>query len=351
MSCYIEGCAKQPSMQHQHLSGMGAIASLEEKLRNYYNKNYVVLFCNATTALQSLCIALELYKTEIITAPINWGGSIAPFLLHKNKLHFVSYDPDSLNLCKNDLLLSMTTKTKAVLSVDYNGTPVDSKSIKEFCQQNNLSYISDCAQSLGAYIGDKPAGYWADAIVLSFSPGKSLFAGEGGAVVTNEPMIYEKLLWISQHPSKQKTVLGLSNYNEYTPVNGRINPLSAILLSETFDSSLDILKEYQSKCFQMIRFLEKEKLIMPVSCIENPNNSTFFNLLIRMVESINIEQINSFLKENKFPYIANYHTIKIIPFDPIFRKQYRNQFLCSEKLLSQKKFSPLKSQVKLTPIF
>ena len=207
---YIGSCFQHTDTHRQHLSGAGATYLLEEKLRILYKKKHAIAFSNATAALQTLCIALDLYRTEILTSPINWGGSISHFLFQGSKLRFSSFDPVSLNLSVSDLPLAITDKTRAVLSVDYNGTPINSEAIKTFCSQNNLIYISDCAQSLGASYKNKPSGYFADAIVLSFSPGKSIFAGEGGAIITDDDNIYEKILWYSQHPSRQKTFILIS---------------------------------------------------------------------------------------------------------------------------------------------
>lgn len=344
---YIEVCFQQPSMQHQHLSGSGATYFLEEKLRNYYCKKFAITFSNATTALQAVCIALELHNTEILTTPINWGGSISPFLLHRNKLRFTSFDPVSLNLSLCDLPSAITPKTKALLSVDFNGTPAESKAIKLFCSKHNLSYISDSAQSLGSYLNNKPAGYFADAIVLSFSPGKSFFAGEGGAVITDDESIYEKIVWFSQHPSRQKTVFGLSNYNEYAPLNGRMNPLSTILLNETFESSLSALKNYQAECFELLTQLQKEKLIEETPHLPLQNSSTFFNFSLQMKPAVILQQVNDFLKELKHPFNAVQSSIKLIPFETLFRKQFRGKYSCSENLLKQKISAQFKDRIKL----
>lgn len=334
---YIEGCLQQPSMQHQHLSGAGATYFLEEKLKAYYNKKYAVTFSNATTAIQTLCIAMDLNNTEILTSPINWGGSISPFLLHRNKLRFTSFDPVSLNLSLRDLPSAITQKTKAVLSVDFNGIPVDSEAIKTFCSQNNLIYISDSAQSLGSSLNNKPAGYFADAIVLSFSPGKSFFTGEGGAVITDDGTIYEKLLWYSQHPSRQKTVFGLSNYNDYAPINGRMNPLSAILLNETFEDTYNALKEYQFKCFRLIRQLQAINLIEETPHIPAPSASTFFGLSLKLKESSSIMQVTEFLKLQNQPFFVDEYFPRVIPFEASFRKQFRKRFSCSKALVEQNK--------------
>lgn len=345
---YIEGCFQQPSMQRQHLSGAGATHFFEEQLRVYYKKKYAITFCNATIALQALCIAMDLNNTEILTSPINWGGSISPFLLHRNKLRFTSFDPVSLNLFLSDLFSAITQKTKAVLSVDFNGTPVNSEAIKTFCSQNNLIYISDSAQSLGSFFNDKPAGYYADAIVLSFSPGKSFFAGEGGAVLTDDDNIYEKLLWYSQHPSRQKTVFGLSNYNDYAPINGRMNPLSAIFLNETFKDTFNALKEHQIKIFQLIKQLQANNLIEETPHIPTPSASTFFGIMLQLRKTSSIMQINEFLKLLNQPFFAYEYFPKLIPFEASFRKQFKRRFSCSNGLAEQYKSLQQNLWLKLT---
>lgn len=345
---YIEGCLQHPSMQRQHLAGAGATYFLEEKLRVYYKKKYAVTFCNATTALQALCIAMDLNNTEIVTSPINWGGSISPFLLHRNKLRFTSFDPVSLNLSLRDLPSAITQKTKAVLSVDFNGTPVDSEAIKTFCSQNNLLYISDSAQSLGSSLNNKPAGYYADAIVLSFSPGKSFFAGEGGAVITDDDTIYEKLLWYSQHPSRQKTVFGLSNYNDYAPINGRMNPLSAILLNETFEDTYNDLKEYQIKCFWLIRQFQVNNLIEETPHIPDPSGSTFFKISMKLKPSSSFGQVKEFLRQQNQPFIAEKYIPVVIPFEASFRNQFRRKFSCTEALVEQNKATKINQWLRLT---
>lgn len=344
---YIEGCFQQPSMQSQHLSGAGATFLLEEKLRKYYNKKFTVLFSSATTALQAVCIALELHNTEIITSPINWGGSIAPFLLHRNNLRFVSFDPYSLNLSISDLPSGITAKAKAVLSVDFNGTPADSKAIKRFCSEHGLKYISDSAQSFGAYRDKKPAGFFADAIILSFSPGKSLFGFEGGAAITDDEKLYEKLIWYSQHPSKQKAVFGISNYNEYAPINGRIHPVTALYLTEIFEASLSELKKYQTKCFQLLIQLQNEKLVEATKHISSAEATTFFNFSIRLKSNVNVNQVNDFLKQTDKSFTTMHSFPKLIPFDASFRKQFRRKFSCSDKLLKQELLIQQRNQVTL----
>lgn len=102
----------------------------------------------------------------------------------------------------------------------------------------------------------KPESHLADALVVSFTAGKTLCAGEGGAVLTNRRDIYEKLVWWTQHPHRQHRDLALSLDNEFA-LNGRINPLAAGMASCRFETALTQLGAHRSQCFQIIDRLNK----------------------------------------------------------------------------------------------
>jgi len=330
---YIKGCIKNPISQNQHLSGTGATYEFEEKLIKYYSKKHAVTFSNCTTAMLTLYHSLNFKNKEVITTPLNWGGSISPIIFSGSKIIFSSIDQKSLNLNPSDLVNSLSSKTKAVLSVDYNGIPADSKQIKEFCKSNNLYYISDSAQSFGAFRDQRPAGYFADFIVLSFGPGKSLFGGEGGAILTDNEEIYEKIIWFSQHPYRQKSTFGPDTYNEYLPFNGRLNPLSAIMLNNLFYVYLKRIKTKQVKTFELLNLLRKNKFIHLPKQIAQYNNSAYFKLQYLLFKSIKIEDINDFLKNNNFNFQATQYKPNLIPLDKSFVRQFKNKYHSNKSYL------------------
>lgn len=347
---YMEGCVSQPSNQREHLAGAGATYNFEQKLCNYYSKKYAVTFCNATTGLLALSVAMEIKKGEILTTPFTWGGSISSFLFCGGKIVFGAVENDTLNLDPNKLLAALSSKTKVVLSTDFNGVPANSKAIKDFCTEHGLLYISDSAQSLGATRDGTAAGFFADATVLSFSPGKSFFGGEGGAILTDDSNLYEKLIWVSQHPARQKKYFGLSGYNEYSPVNGRINPLAAIVLNELFEDYQNKIFAYQAKCFDVVAQLSKQGLIVVPQQLIEPNNSTYFNLQFRIPEKVKIIKIDFYLKNKALPFVAETVKPNCIPFDKTFRKQFAKKFSVSNGLNEQKEFLKTSDWIKLIQI-
>lgn len=348
LSDYIEGCVSQPSIQMQHLSGAGATYRFEQRLCRLFTKRYAVAFCNATSALLALAVAMEIKRGEIISTPFTWGGSISPFLFCGSKIVFGAVEDDTYNLDPNKMLAALSSKTKLVLSTDFNGIPANSKAIKDFCTQHGLLYISDSAQSLGAARDGCPAGVFADAIVLSFSPGKSFFGGEGGAVLTDNAELHEKLIWYSQHPARQKKSFGLSGYNEYSPLNGRLNPLSAILLNELFEEYKVKTATYQTKCFDVICQLKNEGLIIVSEELSKTDSSTYFNLMFRIPEKVKVNEIEFYLKTNRIPFHVETVKPSCIPFDKTFRSQFVKRFAVSTGLNEQKEFIKTSQWIKLT---
>jgi perosamine synthetase len=296
------------SFQTCHLTGNGVIREVEEMIRDYYEKKYVLTFPNATTAIWALILALNLQNKVIASSPFGWAGAIAPFLLFNNKVLFAGVD-NSLNINGYE------TKWKqenidAIFSMDYGGIPAETKRLKRIAQDAGAMLISDSSQSFGATRDGKPAGFWADAIILSFTSSKAINSLEGGAIVTDDKNIFQKLLRISQHPYRQKINLGIKSFNEFTPVNGRMNPFSALILKNTFSDQFLSLATIQDKYFTLYQQLIHDRVIMKIPGLESPGSSTFFEFLVEPLhwEKHLIGQLN------KVHTDFNFQIVQLIPF-------------------------------------
>jgi perosamine synthetase len=339
---YIGDCLLLPDVQLQHLSGAGATFMLEEKLCRYFGKKYALSFCNATTALLTLSLALGVKNKEIVTTPFNWEGSIGSFLMTGSRLVFGGVEENTLNIDANRIESSVTAKTKVVLSVDFCGTPADSFQIKKFCSQNGLFYISDSAQSMGANRDDKPAGYFADAIVLSFGPGKSFYGAEGGAILTDDSGLYEKMIWLSRHPNRQKRNFGLTDCNLYSPINGRMNPLSSIILNELFMYYFEKLKVYQDEFFSIFNHLNETGFVWLPDQFTDSTCSTYHNPILRLQG----KKLQDEFETSKFN--LRLFRPNCIPWDRSFVKQFRGRFNISYALKEQMDFFKKEMWIKIT---
>ncbi|MBD2151123.1 DegT/DnrJ/EryC1/StrS family aminotransferase [Pseudanabaena sp. FACHB-1277] len=258
-----------------HLSGTGAIAALEDKLARHYGKKYALCCSNATTALLAIALALDLKQEQFITTPLTYGGTLAGWLLLGNQPVFAGVEPVTYTLDPVAVRESITPEVKAILAVDLFGNPCDMQGLRDIADEFGLWYIADAAQSLGACRDRLPASSLADAIVVSFTVGKSLCAGEGGAIITDNAELYQKLVWFTQHPYRQYRDLGLENQ---FGLNGRMHPLAAAIANATFEQAMQDLQVYQSHCLAIAVALNEIGLteVMPHSL---GYRSTFFNLV------------------------------------------------------------------------
>jgi len=259
----------------QHLYGTGAVADLEQKLARHYGKKYALCCCNATTALLAIALALDLKQEQFITTPLTYGGTLAGWLLLGNRPLFAGVEPVTYTLDPVAVRAAITPEVKAILAVDLFGNPCDMQGLRDVADEFGLWYIADAAQSLGADRDRLPASSLADAIVVSFTVGKSLCAGEGGAIITDDAELYQKLVWFTQHPYRQYRDLGLENQ---FGLNGRMHPLGAAIANATFEEALQDLQGYQSHCLAIAAALNEIGLteMMPHSL---DYRSTFFRFV------------------------------------------------------------------------
>jgi dTDP-4-amino-4,6-dideoxygalactose transaminase len=260
-----------------HLVGTSAVADLEAKLRQHYGMRYAVCVSNATTGLLAVALALNLRCAEFVTTPYTYGASLAGWLLLGNRPVFADIDPQTLTLAAEAIPPCITPRTKAILAVDIFGNPADMKALRQTADEYGLWYVADAAQSLGARREGAPASSLADALVVSFTVGKTLCAGEGGAILTNHAALYEKLVWFTQHPARQRRDLGLGLDNEFA-LNGRIHPAAAIGAATNFEKALADLQQHQQRCFELIEALNASGLTQQIEFRPQNIQPSFFRL-------------------------------------------------------------------------
>lgn len=237
------------------LAGLGAISALEARLENMYGLPYALAVSSATSGLLALGIVAELAAAEFVTTAYTWGGTVAPFMMLGGRPVFADIDPGTLTLDPRSVERAITENTRAIVSVDVHGNPADDASLREIANRHGVLFIADSAQGFGATREGRPASVLADALVLSFSTGKSLAAGEGGAILTSHPDIYERLLLLTQHPSRVARELGMARRTEHVPLNARMHPAAATRLVAEWDAALASLPARQAACFEILEAL------------------------------------------------------------------------------------------------
>jgi len=308
-----------------HLVGTGAVARLERRLAKYFSAQYAICFSSATTALDGIALALGIERCEFLTQPFLNGPSIAPWMRHSNSVVFADIEPETLSLSPEAARDAITGSTKAILAVDVLGLPSDSRALRSVADEAGIWYIADSCQALGARRDGLPASSHAHAIVLSFSYSKLIFGGEGGLVVTNDRKLYERLIWHTQHPLRQKRELGLSVCNAFA-LNGRIHPSAAEAALESFEAAFRALRRWQELCRSVLELLCSGGCAKQEMFDESSVVPSYYTFSIELQEHISQREMLSFLESNGINATISNLPCSVIFENPVFTTLYSRKF-------------------------
>ncbi|GAA9373897.1 UDP-4-amino-4,6-dideoxy-N-acetyl-beta-L-altrosamine transaminase [Helicobacter pylori] len=178
----------------------------EEALCEFLGVKHALVFNSATSALLTLYRNFSDFNAdcnEIITTPISFVATANMLLESGYKPIFAEIKNDG-NIDELALEKLINEKTKAIVSVDYAGKSVEIGSIQKLCKRHSLSFLSDSSHALGSEYQNKKVGGFALASVFSFHAIKPITTAEGGAVVTNDGELYEKMKWFRSHGMLKK---------------------------------------------------------------------------------------------------------------------------------------------------
>jgi 8-amino-3,8-dideoxy-alpha-D-manno-octulosonate transaminase len=168
------------------------VATFEKEFAQRMGTRYALGVTSGTAALQCAINALEVGPgDEVILPAWTWHSCYTAILLAGGLPVFAEID-ESFNIDPADIEHRITPQTKAIMAVHLQGSPADLDRILAVAHKHNLRVIEDCAQSVGASYQGRPVGSIADIGIYSLQLNKTITAGEGGAVVTNDPVLFER---------------------------------------------------------------------------------------------------------------------------------------------------------------
>jgi UDP-4-amino-4,6-dideoxy-N-acetyl-beta-L-altrosamine transaminase len=191
-------------LQSDFLTTGPEIEKFERAIASYVGAEYCVVVANGTAALHLAVLALELDKGSMgITSPNT-------FVATSNALVYAGLTPDFVDIDPNhyvidpDRLKSRLEESKpsVVLPVHFAGNTYGIERISELCRKDGIKVIEDASHSMGGSYSDGSlvgSCSYSDMTTFSFHPVKTMTCGEGGAVTTNNPELYSRLLTLRTH--------------------------------------------------------------------------------------------------------------------------------------------------------
>ena len=238
------------------------VRAFEDRLASFGAARRALSCGNGTDALALPLMAWEIGPGDAVFCPsftfaatpevIPWTGATPVFVDILPDSYNI--DPDHLEAAIDAVEAKGELTPRAVIAVDLFGQPADYPRLAEICRRRGLKLIADSAQGFGCTLHGRHPVHWADAATTSFFPAKPLGGyGDGGAVLTDDERLYERMDSLRVHGKTVKSDINghpLPHDPKYLNMrigmNSRLDTLQAAILLEklaVFDEEIELRQE------------------------------------------------------------------------------------------------------------
>ncbi|MDL1957558.1 MAG: DegT/DnrJ/EryC1/StrS family aminotransferase [Candidatus Desulfofervidus auxilii] len=276
------------------------VHAFEKTFAEYLGIRHCIAVNSGTSALIVSLLSIGLKPGDEVILPVNTFIATAEAIsLLGGKPVFVDIDERTYNINPNKIEEKITSHTRAIIPVHLYGQCADMDPILEIAKKYKLWVIEDACQAHGAEYKSKKAGTIGHIGCFSFYPSKNLGAwGEGGAIVTNNHKLAEKMYKIRNHGSTKKY------QHDIIGGNFRMEEFqAAVLLVKLKD--LDTNNEKRRKiAFTYTNLLKNIKGIIPP--FEAPYIKHVYHLYVVRIISKNRNLIETYLKNKNIETLIHY---------------------------------------------
>ncbi len=175
--------------------GSGVISKFEKAFCRFTGAAFALAMTNGTATLHSAYFAVGVGPgCEVIVPSYTWHASATPVLQCGATPVFCDIDSKTLTADPDDIERRITERTKAICVVHVWGNPAQMDRIMEIANRRGIAVIEDCSHAHGAVYKGKAVGTWGAIGCFSLNCGKGVDAGEGGVAITDDPVLFDRML-------------------------------------------------------------------------------------------------------------------------------------------------------------
>lgn len=326
-------------MESDYLTQGPVTPLFEKELELFCNARFALASINATSALHLACLSIGIKKGDTVwTSPISFVASANCVIYCGGEIDFVDIDPKTYNISIDSLKEKLieakkkNTLPKAIIPVHLSGQSCEMEEISNLSKQYGFKIIEDASHAIGGEYKGEPVGSckYSDITVFSFHPVKIITTCEGGACLTNDKVLYEKMYNLRSHGivRNQKDMVNQSHgswYYEqrYLGFNYRLNDLQAALgLNQIKRLKIFIKERHKIADLYDKFFRENENIITPFQY--EKSFSSYHLYIIKVSNNKGYERNKIFERLRGQGYQVNIHYIPIYK-HPFFSKNFKKE--------------------------
>jgi UDP-4-amino-4,6-dideoxy-N-acetyl-beta-L-altrosamine transaminase len=177
-----------------------AVERFEQDVCAYTGAAHGVAVSSGTAALHAAMFALGIGAgDEVIVPPMTFAATANCILYQGGAPVFVDVEPETLLIDPAAVEAAVTSRTKAIIGVDYAGQPCDWDALRAVADKHGLALVADACHALGGEYKGRKVGTLADISVFSFHPVKHITTGEGGMCITGDAALAQKMRVFRNH--------------------------------------------------------------------------------------------------------------------------------------------------------
>jgi dTDP-4-amino-4,6-dideoxygalactose transaminase len=297
------------AIANRHLSGDGEFTRrCHAWLESRVGCARALLTHSCTAALEMMAILADIGPgDEVIMPSFTFVSTANAFVLRGGVPVFVDVRPDTFNIDAGEIEAALTPRTKAIVTVHYAGVGCDMERIGAIAERHGVLLLEDAAQALMAEYRGRPLGGFGALAALSFHETKNVIAGEGGALLLNDPRWIERAEIVREKgTNRSKFFRGQVDKYTWVDVGSSYLPseITAAFLWAQLEEAERLTRErcvlwdlYHSACERLESKALLRRPAVPADC--RPNGHMYAVLVedlarrTRLLEALNRRGVNA----------------------------------------------------------
>ncbi len=278
--------------------------AFEKEFADYIGVKHCIGVNSGTDALHLAIRALGIGKgDEVITVPNTAVATVAAIEMAGATPVFSDVLQDSMTMDPDSFAAVITSKTRAVIPVHLFGQSAALDPIIGIARQYKLAVIEDCAQAHGAMYQGQRVGSFGDVACFSFYPTKNLGAfGDGGAIVTDDPRLAEKIKLLRQYGWRARYE------SEIAGVNTRLDELQAAILRVKLQHLPSWTKARRERAALYHELLPNQRVLAPIEMAYGTHVYHLYVVQCDEARGASRDYLALFLKEREIGTAIQYPT-------------------------------------------